>query len=299
MTQLETTWDGLPIAPDDPRGAAIVVRRNGTPGEEFLVLHRHHHGPHFEGDWAWTPPSGARLPDEAVLDGACRELAEEAGLSGVDVRPVDLSGTWAVFAARIDPDTPITLDVEHDRFEWLGREEALARLAPSAVVEAFQRGSKVPLPRLGFRPPTEQDAWPGCPYVRQFRTGPLDNASTITADGEAIGLIRYDSTVDHPEWTDEWTGAVGLDYVIGTAAWTGRGIGPQIIWAYVRDIVVPQHPGVPGILAAPEVSDGRAIRALLKAGFRRLDDDMTQPGGSRHALCVFEPARLTGVSGAL
>ncbi|NUS58577.1 MAG: NUDIX domain-containing protein, partial [Streptomycetaceae bacterium] len=83
----ETTWDGLPIADDDPRGAGVVTRRPTGGGTEYLLLHRHHEGPAYEGDWAWTSPSGARLPGEPVLTGALRELGEEAGLFGVEIRP--------------------------------------------------------------------------------------------------------------------------------------------------------------------------------------------------------------------
>src|SRR5215469_18151217 len=93
------TWDGLPVAPDEPYGAAVVVRRPGPSPDraEYLVLHRAHRGPGYEGDWAWTPPSGSRQPGESVLPGAIRELAEETGFMAApaDLRALDLSGPWA------------------------------------------------------------------------------------------------------------------------------------------------------------------------------------------------------------
>src|SRR4051794_22883875 len=102
MADMTHTWDGLEIAPDEPRGASVVVRRPavGDAGMELLMLHRNANGPDFEGDWAWTSPAGARQPGEAVFPAALRELAEEAGLGGADVADVfalDLSGGWAVF----------------------------------------------------------------------------------------------------------------------------------------------------------------------------------------------------------
>ena len=60
------TWDGLPVSDTDPRGASVIVYREGKAGLEVLVLHRAHRGPDFEGDWAWTPPSGARQPGENI-----------------------------------------------------------------------------------------------------------------------------------------------------------------------------------------------------------------------------------------
>lgn len=47
----------------------------------LLLLHRKHNGSAYEGDWAWTTPSGARLPGELVHACAQRELAEETGLT--------------------------------------------------------------------------------------------------------------------------------------------------------------------------------------------------------------------------
>ena len=66
------TWDGVPIAPDEPHGAAILARRPADGGlHEYLVLHRAHRGPDYEGDWAWTPPSGSRQPGEPVWRPHC------------------------------------------------------------------------------------------------------------------------------------------------------------------------------------------------------------------------------------
>jgi 8-oxo-dGTP pyrophosphatase MutT (NUDIX family) len=78
---VERTWDGLPVAQERPWVSAVVVWREGPEGREFLLLHRHHRGPEFAGDWAWTSPAGARQPGETPDDAARRELLEETGLT--------------------------------------------------------------------------------------------------------------------------------------------------------------------------------------------------------------------------
>jgi 8-oxo-dGTP pyrophosphatase MutT (NUDIX family) len=40
---------------------------------------------------------------------------------------------WAVFHLPVPPDTDITLDGEHDRFEWVDYAEALRRCSPKTV----------------------------------------------------------------------------------------------------------------------------------------------------------------------
>lgn len=133
-----TTWDGLPISRAGPYGAMVVVYRTVDHGIEFLALHRAEHGPSFEGDWAWTPPSGARLPGEPVERCARRELAEEAGLD-LPVRRAPTSvATWAVFVAEAPAAARVVLDAEHDRFAWLAADDLLARCSPEMVAEQIR-----------------------------------------------------------------------------------------------------------------------------------------------------------------
>lgn len=133
--ELLTTWDGLPISPIPPFGTSIIVYRRGESGIEFLILHRAHDGPTYEGEWAWTPPAGSRLPGEPVDVCAQRELLEETGLT----LPLHFTGygldNWALYYAEARADQPVTLDAEHDRYEWVTREEALARCLPTVVAD--------------------------------------------------------------------------------------------------------------------------------------------------------------------
>jgi 8-oxo-dGTP pyrophosphatase MutT (NUDIX family) len=130
---MPTTWDGRPISDEPPFGAAVVVVRRGPTGLECLLLHRSHHGSDYAGDWAWTPPSGARLPGEPIDTCAARELREETGLS-LPLKATDSgSADWAVYVAEAPHNVSVVLDAEHDRFEWVAANQASARCLPEPV----------------------------------------------------------------------------------------------------------------------------------------------------------------------
>lgn len=150
----ETTWDGQPIAQEPPYGAMVLAYRMNGDQPEFLMLHRAEHGPDFEGDWAWTPPSGARQPGETIEECARRELWEEAGIEidGSLLTPAsahEVSQDWAVYHVRVAADARVTLhDVEHDRFMWVPPGELLIRCRPRVVRDGIGRGLRA----LGFLP---------------------------------------------------------------------------------------------------------------------------------------------------
>ncbi len=137
---METTWDGLPVAPEPPFTACVVVWREGAGGREYLVLHRlAPGGADYEGEWAWTPPSGARLPGEAPDEAARRELYEETGLAFelVPAQAARATEDVALYVAQAAPGAEIRLDAEHDRFEWLALGAALERCLPPVVAEGL------------------------------------------------------------------------------------------------------------------------------------------------------------------
>jgi 8-oxo-dGTP pyrophosphatase MutT (NUDIX family) len=136
MASLETTWDGQPVAREPPFACCVVVWREGDRGREFLVLHRlAPGGPGYEGEWAWTPPSGARRPGETPDAAAARELAEETRMT-LDLTPLPEaapSADVALYVARAPGTADVVLDPEHDAFRWLPLAEAVELCLPAEV----------------------------------------------------------------------------------------------------------------------------------------------------------------------
>ena len=134
---LRTTWDGLFISEVPPNGATVMVFRTRKPAtREFLVLHRSHLADP-EGDWAWGPPAGARLPGEDVEACARRELLEETGLR-LALHPVEFDPAWAGYWAEAPATAEVALSVEHDDFAWVPFEEAVRRCSPAIVAAQFE-----------------------------------------------------------------------------------------------------------------------------------------------------------------
>jgi 8-oxo-dGTP pyrophosphatase MutT (NUDIX family) len=139
-----TTWDGQPISPDPPHGAAIVVYRRTPDGLAFLMLHRAHQGPDHEGDWAWGCPSGARHPGEPVDDCAVRELLEESGLT-LECVAVDVVGqeNWPCYLAEAPAGAEVVLSAEHDRYEWLPLNVAVEMCLPVEIGAGLRRAAEL------------------------------------------------------------------------------------------------------------------------------------------------------------
>ncbi|MGH3081391.1 MAG: DUF309 domain-containing protein [Gaiellaceae bacterium] len=123
---------------ETPYGCSVVVWRVGKNDREYLILHRNtERGPAYEGDWAWTPPSGSREAGEDPRQSALRELREETGLE-LEVAPAGVGGDqWAVYAAEARLDAEVVLSDEHDRFRWVSAEEAERLCLPALVGEAI------------------------------------------------------------------------------------------------------------------------------------------------------------------
>ena len=121
------------ITPTPPYGATVIVFRRKGQEREFLILHRAAHGRNFDGDWAWGPPSGSRLPDEAFDRCAKRELLEATGLC-LALHPVEPEqSAWLVYVAETEDGAEVRLSPEHDDDAWLPLEKAINLVRPDQV----------------------------------------------------------------------------------------------------------------------------------------------------------------------
>ena len=77
----------------------------------------------------------------------------------------------------------------------------------------------------------------------------------------------------------------GFDYLIGDPADRGRGLGPTLIAAFVRDVVFGLHPDWPVACAGPEPENVRSWRALERAGLRFVGEIDTEEG-PEHLMAV-------------
>jgi 8-oxo-dGTP pyrophosphatase MutT (NUDIX family)/RimJ/RimL family protein N-acetyltransferase len=295
MGEIQRTWDGNAIAEEDPRGCAVLVRRQTQErGIETLLLHRAHNGPEYEGDWAWTSPAGARMPGEPVYTAAVRELAEEAGLTGVELVPDDLSTPWARFLVEVPPETEIDLvDPEHDRYEWVSVEEAQRRAAPRSVSDGFNRLADRRYGPVAFEPVTEADLgdivdWQSSPLAQPWFAGSpatVDEARerygariagqsptrmwVVVIEGARVGYAQGYHVGAYDEYAEK-TGdpeAVGFDYLIAEPGFDGW--GRVMIWAFMRDILCAHWSDAPRFLASPSHRNRRSIRALEACGLNQ------------------------------
>jgi len=111
-------------------------------------------------DGHWEPPGGTFEYGETLVGGLQRELREELGLDARVGPPVEaLYGGWADDDGRpmvalvyrcVTDDTDVTLNEEHDDYEWVSPETAADRLPMMGgrLVRAVERAAA-----LGDDPP--------------------------------------------------------------------------------------------------------------------------------------------------
>ena len=164
---METTWDGMPVAPENPTAVAIVIWRRAAGRREFLILHRHHGGPEWEGDWAWTPPAGARRPDEARASPPLASCGKRPASSSRSSRSPHETDAVALFVAEAHRGAKIVLDAEHDRFEWVTLRGRARALRPGDPWDAASSWPTCGRTRGAFRPSLAS------PPVQTLRRTPL------------------------------------------------------------------------------------------------------------------------------
>ena len=104
----------------------------------------------------------------------------------------------------------------------------------------------------------------------------------IRLDGRPIGQLQCYRIDDHPEYAALLSldrPAIGIDLFIGEPDLVGRGHGPALIRAFLRE-AFPRY-GVDLCVIGPSRSNHAAIRAYEKAGFRflktYLESDTREP----------------------
>ena len=118
--------------------------------------------------------------------------------------------------------------------------------------------------------------------VREYGSASTEPAEHWVAlsGGEPVGWIQCYALAAYAEEEEtkaHWAAGVertaaGIDYLIGKPGARGRGIGSEMVRAFVHDIVFPNHPNWTQVSASPSVSNEPSWRALRRAGFRALAD---------------------------
>jgi aminoglycoside 6'-N-acetyltransferase len=119
----------------------------------------------------------------------------------------------------------------------------------------------------------------------------------IQTDGEPIGMIQWYRLADEPGYAAEIgesaDGTAGVDVLIGNPDAVGRGVGPLVIAAFVRSVVLAA-PGVRRVVAGPDARNARSVRAFEKAGFRPVRDAPVDRGHHTERVMVRDHSEQSG-----
>jgi aminoglycoside 6'-N-acetyltransferase len=108
----------------------------------------------------------------------------------------------------------------------------------------------------------------------------------ILLDGRPVGFIQSYLLADHPDFAERvglGAGVAGVDLFVGEEELTGKGLGSEVIRAFVRDVVFAE-PATIACIADPDVRNAASIRAFEKAGFRRTGEFFDPNDNQLHAL---------------
>ena len=308
--------DGPSCADAPPNSSTVVTRRATETGFEYLLLHRSHAV--NTGPWAWTPPSGQRLPGEAVHPAALRRLHEGTGLTDTEIRPVDLGRNHALWMTRDITDRRPVLNHEHDDYIWVGAEESTKLCQPSIVASSMTTVDAIPDVEMDFRSLTDNDfallsQWshrrhltPAWFHRALTTTGAADryracldpdhpiNVHILRINGVDVGIAQLASVADLPDHLAA-TGKsddIAIGFAIAERRWIGKGLGPQLIWSIICRLVMPRQPTPARVVAFTARGNRASARALHKAGFTT--DGTVQLGGRRRTMHCFNPGYWLG-----
>ena len=167
-----------------------------------------------------------------------------------DPRPVDLSGEVKHFLVDHDtrvavramtrgdlPDVTRWRQAEHVHKWWTSEGE------PSAELIEAKYG-----PRIDGMSPTRM--W------------------VAEVNGRSVGFVQDYRIADYPDYAivAPHPDAIGVDYAIGEVEWVGRGLGVQVLWAWMLR-TRKRFPDATTYFAAPDHRNAASLRVLAKAGF--------------------------------
>jgi aminoglycoside 6'-N-acetyltransferase len=116
-----------------------------------------------------------------------------------------------------------------------------------------------------------------------FGPDPDGFSSVFTFGGRPRGYLqayRVDPDSDYGPWRSSHGETWGIDLLLGEAADTGQGYGPQVIAAFLA-FWKGRRPELRRVLIDPDVRNIRAIRAYQKAGFSGVGEVLRPPATLR------------------
>lgn len=218
--------------------------------------------------------SGVIRAGESWAEAARRTCASMSG----DPVPVDLSGEVKRFV--IDHDLRVTLRaMTHgdltDVVRWRSADHVRAWFVGETDLEAMTAhyGARID----------------GTTATRMW---------VAEANGRSVGFCQDYLIRDHPEYAvlTPDPDAVAVDYAIGDPAFTGRGIGTRLLWAWLLS-VRRRYPETTSFFASPDHRNSASLRILEKVGFSAGTwFDEPQKDGSVDTLvgCTLDVRRVLG-----
>jgi len=109
--------------------------------------------------------------------------------------------------------------------------------------------------------------------------------------GQPFAYIQCYKNADYPDYSAEVVleDGISLDLFIADEARRGQGLGPQLLQAYLRDVVFDLFPDETCCYICHKLDNPQALRASQKAGFRVLRDVIEAEAPAR--LLVFDKTR--------
>ena len=139
---------------------------------------------------------------------------------------------------------------------------------------------------IAFRPLDRSDlpalkAWLEREHVSLWWREPIEYELSHDPEGRFVIVVDGRDTGMIQTYADDEPGLAGVDLLIGEADLIGRGLGPQVLEQFARDVVFA-NPNVEAAVAAVEETNRRSWRAFEKAGFRHVRD--VEENGLPHRL---------------